>query len=203
MHKKAAASLDLLLRGEIPEPIELEKIADPDDRELALRLNQLFEFMRQIHAFIIPLSQGQLQEIELPAGNYLASPFKELHSRLLHLTWQARQVAAGDYRQRVDFMGDFSEAFNSMVIALEEHERQLKNKIKELEEALCRIRKLEGILPICANCKKIRVENGNPQDQKDWISVEEYISENSEARFSHSLCPECRKKLYPAFDREG
>jgi hypothetical protein len=53
-----------------------------------------------------------------------------------------------------------------------------------------RIRILEGFLPICASCKKIRV-----QDQ--WEQIEKYISENSLVQFSHSLCPECQKKLYP------
>jgi hypothetical protein len=53
-----------------------------------------------------------------------------------------------------------------------------------------RIKILEGFLPICANCKKIR-----HQDQ--WEQIESYISKNSLARFSHSLCPECLDKLYP------
>ena len=53
-----------------------------------------------------------------------------------------------------------------------------------------RIKILEGFLPICAGCKKIRT-----QDQ--WQQIENYISENSLAQFSHSLCPDCQKKLYP------
>ena len=61
--------------------------------------------------------------------NYLAAPFKELHSRLRELTWQAQQIARGDYSQRVDYMGDFSEAFNSMVELLQEREENLKAEI--------------------------------------------------------------------------
>jgi len=53
-----------------------------------------------------------------------------------------------------------------------------------------RIKILEGFLPICAHCKKIR-----HQDQ--WEQIESYISKNSLACFSHSLCPDCQKKLYP------
>ena len=53
-----------------------------------------------------------------------------------------------------------------------------------------RIKILEGFLPICANCKKIRTQN-------QWEQIETYISENSLAQFSHSLCPDCQKKLYP------
>jgi hypothetical protein len=52
---------------------------------------------------------------------------------------------------------------------------------------------LKGILPICSFCKKIR-----DKDEK-WISLEKYITEHSEAGFSHGLCPECAKKHYPDY----
>ena len=55
-----------------------------------------------------------------------------------------------------------------------------------------RIRILEGFLPICANCKKIRHENS-------WDQIEKYIADHSLAKFSHSICPECMKKLYPKY----
>ena len=55
-----------------------------------------------------------------------------------------------------------------------------------------RIRVLEGLIPICANCKKIRHE-------ESWDQLEKYISEHSLAKFSHSICPDCVKKLYPEF----
>ena len=53
-----------------------------------------------------------------------------------------------------------------------------------------RIKILEGFLPICANCKKIR-------NQDQWEQIENYITDHSLVQFSHSLCPECIKKLYP------
>jgi hypothetical protein len=55
-----------------------------------------------------------------------------------------------------------------------------------------RIRILEGFLPICANCKKIR-------HKESWDQIEKYISDHSLAKFSHSICPECMKKLYPEY----
>lgn len=55
---------------------------------------------------------------------------------------------------------------------------------------MLRIKILEGFLPICANCKKIRT-------QEQWEQIESYISKNSLVQFSHSLCPECQVKLYP------
>jgi len=65
-----------------------------------------------------------------------------------------------------------------------------RNKyIKELREALDSIRTLHGLLPICAWCKKIRDDKGY------WQQVEVYIKERSDADFTHSICPECRKKV--------
>ena len=72
----------------------------------------------------------------------------------------------------------------------------LKQKNEELSEALSEIRHLRGILPICANCKKIRDDKGY------WHQVESYIQEHSLAEFSHSICPDCLNQLYPEFSKE-
>lgn len=53
---------------------------------------------------------------------------------------------------------------------------------------------LSGLLPICSSCKKIRDDSGY------WTQIESYIREHSDANFSHSICPECRKKLYPEYE---
>jgi hypothetical protein len=197
MIEEVIEKISILLQGRIPARIDIEKLDNEIAHELGEMLNQLIDFMLEIQEVIIPLSQGELHDIKLQSKNFLASPFKELHSRLLHLTWQAAQVANGDYEQRVDFMGDFSEAFNSMIISLDHNEKLLKKKINELEKALSHIKRLEGILPICSNCKKIRLEGAVPENQESWIQIESYISKRTEARFSHSICPECMKKLYP------
>lgn len=63
--------------------------------------------------------------------------------------------------------------------------------IRELQEALTSVKQLSGMLPICASCKKIRDDKGY------WTQIEAYIRDHSEAEFSHSLCPECMKRLYP------
>ena len=69
--------------------------------------------------------------------------------------------------------------------------------INSLSESLARIKRLDGLLPICANCKKIR------NDQGYWEQIEVYIRDHSEADFSHSLCEECFKKLYPDLKYPG
>jgi hypothetical protein len=70
------------------------------------------------------------------------------------------------------------------------HDKLVTEK-KQLEEALNNIQILRGLLPMCANCKKIRDHQG------DWQPVEVYLSQRSEVEFSHGICPECKAKLYP------
>ncbi len=72
-------------------------------------------------------------------------------------------------------------------------EREREKLIADLREALANIKTLRGMLPICAACKKIR------DDQGYWNQIESYIRDHSEAEFSHSICPDCAKKLYPEY----
>ena len=72
-------------------------------------------------------------------------------------------------------------------------ERDRDRLIGELQDALANIRILRGLLPICCNCKKIRDDKGY------WSQLEKYLHEHSDAEFSHSICPECLRKLYPEY----
>ena len=74
---------------------------------------------------------------------------------------------------------------------------KLLSIIGELAASLQHIRKLEGILPICASCKKIRLEERPPEDQAAWVPIDSFISDRTDTRFSHGICPECRKNLSP------
>jgi DNA-binding response OmpR family regulator len=65
----------------------------------------------------------------------------------------------------------------------------LAARVRELEEALARVKQLQGLLPICSYCKRIRA------DQNYWQQVEGYISEHSDAVFSHGICPDCFEKF--------
>ncbi|MCP4676686.1 MAG: hypothetical protein GY854_14480 [Deltaproteobacteria bacterium] len=66
--------------------------------------------------------------------------------------------------------------------------------INELEGALATVKQLHGLLPICASCKKIR------NDEGCWTQLEIYIEEHSRAEFTHGICPDCQKQLYPGFE---
>jgi len=85
------------------------------------------------------------------------------------------------------------EALLSGITDISEHkqaEAEHEALIAQLQEALASIKTLRGLVPICANCKKIRDDMGY------WQQLEEYISQHSEAQFTHGICPECMAKLY-------
>lgn len=68
-------------------------------------------------------------------------------------------------------------------------QRALEDRLKELEAALSNVKQLQGLLPICCYCKKVR------NDQNYWEQVEKYIVEHSEVQFSHGICPDCYQKV--------
>jgi response regulator RpfG family c-di-GMP phosphodiesterase len=74
---------------------------------------------------------------------------------------------------------------------LVEMQDQLAAQVRELRQALEDIKTLQGILPICMHCKKIRNDTGY------WEQVEAYVGRHSEALFSHCICPECMNSFYP------
>lgn len=88
---------------------------------------------------------------------------------------------------------DNAELRSCIEITLVKHRaaKEREELIAQLEGALLQVKKLSGLLPICASCKKIRT------DQDGWQQIEEYIANHSEADFSHSICPECAHRLYP------
>jgi PAS domain S-box-containing protein len=80
-----------------------------------------------------------------------------------------------------------------------EREIEIENHhlIEKLGKALDRVNLLNGLLPICSHCKKIRDDKGY------WNQIENYIRKHSEAEFSHSICPECIRQLYPGYRTQG
>ncbi|MDT7042600.1 response regulator [Candidatus Nitronereus thalassa] len=104
--------------------------------------------------------QDVVKGLEAGADDYITKPF------------DAEELRA---RVRVGFR----------VLDLQE---KLANRVHELEQAICQIKQLHGLLPICSYCKKIR-DDGNY-----WQQVEEYIGQHSEVKFSHGICPACYEK---------
>ncbi|MDR0491641.1 MAG: diguanylate cyclase [Oscillospiraceae bacterium] len=79
------------------------------------------------------LSKGDFSGELPPPDNEIASPLKSLHASLRHLTWQTQQIANGDYQQRVDFLGDFSKSFNTMVEKLAERQQTLEKELDQIQ----------------------------------------------------------------------
>jgi CheY-like chemotaxis protein len=106
---------------------------------------------------------------------------------------QALQNGAQDYldKNQVDSML----LERSIKYAMERFRnvREKEALIKELREALENVKTLSGLLPICANCKDIRTDEGY------WIKVESYFKSRSDLKFTHGICPGCLKKLYPNY----
>ena len=99
-------------------------------------------------------------KVTVPCG-YLTKPFEENDLRIA--------IEVGLYRVKL--------------------ESERESLIKELQDALAKIKTLSGLIPICAWCKKIRSDTGY------WQTVEQYIGEHSQAEFTHGMCPDCAKKF--------
>ena len=102
-----------------------------------------------------------------------------------------RQELEKRVERRTAELGKTNEKLTQEVAERKRAEQNLEKVVVELQQALGQVKKLSGFLPICASCKKIRDDKGY------WQQIEQYITEHSEALFSHGLCPECAKKLYP------
>jgi len=109
----------------------------------------------------------------------------------LHENKILRQELEKRVEERTAELRNTNEDLTREVAERKRAEQERERMIVELQQALAQIKKLSGLLPICASCKKIRDDKGY------WQQIEAYIRDHSEAEFSHSLCPECARKLYP------
>ena len=113
-----------------------DKVEDPELATLQEGLFYLADCLAQANEFLRHLQRGELNATPPGRHNFLAGGLKELHSALKHLTWQANQVANGDYSQCVNFLGDFSTSFNQMIQQLAERESKLKVQSQMLTESV-------------------------------------------------------------------
>jgi PAS domain S-box-containing protein len=107
--------------------------------------------------------------------------------------WCTATVAGRDQDGHPNLVFEVSRDITDRKKAEDERERL----IAELQEALGKIKTLRGLIPICSSCKKARDDAGF------WHQVEKYIRDHSEADFSHGICPECAKNLYPKLSKGG
>jgi phosphoserine phosphatase RsbU/P len=166
-----AAAWEVLRQPGAPALVILDRVMPEMDGLEVLRRIRGIE--TDYPPYVIMLtSKGEKADIvaglDAGANDYLSKPFD-----------------AGELRARVEVGRRMIEMQNA-----------LASKVEELRQAFDQIKTLRGIVPICANCKKIR------DDQGYWNQVEVYVRNHTEATFSHGLCPECVKKLYPEIELE-
>ena len=128
-------------------PLRIAASSCPAEAEpLVEAVNRLVGFMEELAVFVLPLAHGDLAAPMPSPDNAMAAPFVELHAHLSRLTWQAGEIARGDYSQRVDFMGDFSRAFNAMVQQLAEREQRLTAEIARRRDAEAMLQRERDLL---------------------------------------------------------
>jgi diguanylate cyclase (GGDEF)-like protein len=143
--KKPVSGEDILfryLRDLIYDP--LGAVLDPDQlppnlQKLGKGLKFYAECVAEAMTLARELSKGEMNGYLPSRSNELAAPLKALQASLRHLAWQTQQVAKGDYKQRVSFMGDFADAFNSMIEQLDQR------RVAVLQEIELNIRKSEAL----------------------------------------------------------
>ena len=108
--------------------LDLDKL-DEDYIMFGKALSFVAHCFKEYNDFANALAKGDLSVAPPPPENELAAPLKSLHASLKHLTWQTKQVALGNYKQHVDFMGEFADAFNTMVKQLADRQQRLENEI--------------------------------------------------------------------------
>ena len=117
------------------KPLAIEELDEPY-RKLGMGLRYLEKAVHEMKDYSEALSKGKLSTPVPPRDNFLCENLKNIHANLNHLTWQAKQVAKGDYSQHVSYLGEFSEAFNTMTEQLREREQLLKQEAEnEKDEA--------------------------------------------------------------------
>jgi len=148
------AILAQLARGHVPRVI-------PADSDCADELKRLSKFFSAIQDFTVALGNGDLTASLKDFGGPVAGGLKALQASLRHLTWQTRQVAAGDFSQRVDFMGDFASSFNTMVASLAAAREEMECLNVKLQDDLIRQQEMAETLRNKEEHLRLITENVN------------------------------------------
>jgi serine phosphatase RsbU (regulator of sigma subunit) len=131
-----------VLKGQIPQPLSLPKdYPDNEVRQVVEYANRFVTDYQALAGAVSAMSRGDL-DISVPPGKmHILQSFKNLHANLRHLTWKTQQIAGGDLSQQVDFMGDFSRAFNSMTGQLQEAFAKIERQNQDLSCANHRMKR--------------------------------------------------------------
>ncbi len=185
---------EIIIEKFFDQPLNIHLIADLQGR--IVRVNTGWEhhlgyakdevtgrtFFEFIHPEDVAATQEEMKKLEQgKTVFYFENRYRHRKGMYKFFAWSA--VAVPEEKLVFAVASDITKQHSSEDI--------LKLKIRELEKALEEVRTLRGIVPICSYCKQIRDDEGY------WRRVEDYLSEQTDARFSHGLCPDCMKKYFP------
>ena len=117
------------------EKLDIDSLDEPF-RKLGMGLQFLAHAVHEMKQYTAALAAGNLSVPSPSRENFLCENLKNIHANLNHLTWQAKQVARGDYSQSVSCMGECSEAFNAMVAQLRERDAKVKEEVRLVQQNL-------------------------------------------------------------------
>ncbi|MFH1214366.1 MAG: hypothetical protein V1681_09765 [Candidatus Neomarinimicrobiota bacterium] len=189
--------LDLLIRA--AHEVSRKKYGDQEE---IFKMTNTYAFPEKISELaesfgmmIIKIETREMRLVDLieklKAGNEQLRQEIELRKQTeLELT-AYRAHLEDMVRERTDQLLKLNTQLQIEILEHERTEQEKEKLINDLTEAIANIKQLKGLIPICASCKKIR------DDQGYWNEVEAYIGLHSTAEFSHGICPECTKNLYP------
>lgn len=171
-----------LIFNELPDLVVLDYVLpDMSGFDVCAQLKQ-HEKTRDIPVFIIT---GATVDYDMTMGSAFETGASEYFTKPVRLTdILPRMLTALKSKKLLDQL-------RQEVALRQKAEQEQQKLIQELQQALNSIKTLKGLLPICTACKKIRDDDGY------WQNVEKYIREHSEAQFTHGICPDCARKLYP------
>src|SRR5512141_1028675 len=131
-----------LLKGELPGPLELPPDYPKNEvRQVVDYANRFVAEYQALAGAMTAMSRGDL-DLNVPTGKmHVLQSFKNLHANLRHLTWKTQQIAGGDLTQHIDFMGGFSEAFNSMTQQLRDAFAKIDRQNQDLSQANQRMKR--------------------------------------------------------------
>jgi hypothetical protein len=186
-----------------------EVILGKEGQILEKQTRQLFVDWKPIREeIVLLLKSGNKKEALLIAKEKGAPHVIKLETKMLELTSYARKKADGFLElaetsqsrlEKLTLILTLAGIFLSVIIAfittylVVKAEKVLQEEKNKLQKALDEIKTLHGIIPICSHCKQIRDGKGL------WKKMEEYIHAHSDAKFSHSICPNCASKHYSEF----
>jgi PleD family two-component response regulator len=176
-----------LAEKNLPDLIMLDIVMPDMDGYTVCRKLKALEITKNIPIiFITAVSEAmdEAKSFRLGAVDYITKPFSPLTVKARVKTHLALKTSQNKLAQK-------NAALVHEIEQRKKAEAEQTRLIGQLQEALAQVKQLSGLLPICANCKKIRDDDGY------WNQVDDYIGCYSDVKFSHGICPDCVKKLYP------